>query len=144
MLFPTLVKVLHLTSATTPALVSNAYNVDPTYGTAGTGCGAPGMWQVFPVQVIRAQASSMTGVSFKIETCRDPLVPVWVTVLARLRGASATTLAQTNTLAASAGTTAEDALICTDCLGAGAVRITAEAIGANAGAGDSASAWAWV
>ena len=145
MLFPTLTKVLSLTSATTPALVINAYNADPTYGATGSGYGAEGCRRTFPVAVTRALGSSMTGVSFKLQMCRDAAAPAWIDVPTRLLSATAvTTYTAACTVNASANSTAEDALVCADAPEMPFVRLVAEAAGANAVAGDSARGYAWL
>lgn len=136
-------KILALSSTTTPALITASYGADPTCGALGIGYGRV-VRGVFPIQVVRAAASTMTGVKFKIQVCRDPSAAVWIDIRARLISSATATYAIENTLAAAANTTAEDYLVCDDCESTGALRIVAKAVDANATTGDSCGAWLWI
>ena len=145
MLFPTLKRILHLTSATTPHLLDSAYGADPTYGTLGNEYGVQGCRRMFPVAVTRATGSSMTGVSFKLQMCRDAANPVWIDVPTRLLSATTvTTYTSSNTVNVASASTAEDALIAADEPQMPTLRIVAQSVAADAVAGDSCSAYAWL
>ncbi|HLK15585.1 MAG TPA: hypothetical protein VKT78_12340 [Fimbriimonadaceae bacterium] len=135
-------QILNLSSTTSPALASAAYHSDPKLG-GGFGYGRPAHQQFF-VQVVRANASPMTGVKFQVQVARDPSSPIWIPIRARKASDVTATFALELEVDASAGSTNEDVLLSDDADGIPLVRVVAKSVGADAGVGDSCSAWAWV
>ena len=133
-------KILSLSFTTTPSIVTGSYSADPDYGTLGIGYGRVAKC-ILPIQVIRAAASGMTAVKFKIEVCRDPSAPVWVGIPSKLASDPNGTLGLEKTLAVTANTTSEDFLITENAESTGALRVVAEAVTHDAEAGDSCGVW---
>ena len=97
-------QILLLTSATSPALVTAQLNQDPTYGTIGFGYGRPPRQQFF-VRTVRAGGSTMTGVTYQIQGCRDTSIatPIWIPILHIPLSDSSATAVQSTTVSANAG-----------------------------------------
>lgn len=134
-----LVQILNLTSTTTPALVSNAFHADPTWGNGkGLLYSRPDR-TVIRLQVVRA--GTLTGVVFKVQGSFDGTT--WTTVHGYLASTGAGTDTNAPTVAAGAAGTFEDWFTTADLKDVPLLRVIAESQTANAGAGDSCSAWVW-
>ena len=142
----TLNKVLSLTSATTPALVTAIYNGDPDNG-GGLAWGSVQERPIFPIQAVRANNAAITAVKFELQFCRDISAPKWIPVKTVLLSDTEATPAVEQSLAVANNSTAEDALTLPKEIGLPFMpvfRIVAKAVTADAAAGDSCSAWAWL
>lgn len=131
-------RILNITHATTPALVTASYNATTTQP-----YGAPRS-SLIHIQAIRGGGAAMTAVKFKIQGARDPASPVWVDLMGVRLGDSTATVQAEHTLAVSAGTTAEDAIGTENTRDWPVIRIVAKAVTADAVSGDSAGAWVGV
>lgn len=131
------VAVLDLNSTTTPALVTaSAGNSVPSGGKPAGGRPAVGL---FALQVDRAGGSSMTGVTFRLQGSRDGTN--WVTLRFTDSSAATAGLLQSLVVAASAGASGYGAIQSAETYQWPYLRLTAQAAGADAIAGDRARGW---
>lgn len=128
-------QILAIDSTTTPALVTGSANA-----TLADPFGRPRSSLVH-VTVTRAVASAMTGVVFALWGSRLGTAGTWVPLLSVKASDAAGVPAQTWTVSASAGTTAYDALMTENLRDWPFVQLTAQAVGHDAVAGDSAAGY---
>lgn len=136
------IKILNLTSSTTPALVTTDFKADPTYG-EGFPCGRPGRQQI-PIRSKRG-ATSMTAVKFRVEIAWtfDETAAIWIPVLTVRLGDSTGVPKQEHTLSVNSEDINKDVLVSDSFDRIPLIRVVAEAVGANASTDDGAAAWVY-
>lgn len=130
-------RILTLSSTTTPALITASYK---SSNVKGKGYGVPRSTLVM-LEATRANGSSMTGVKFQIVVSRTGEDGTWVPVLSVRCGDATGTPAYEHTVSVSNDSTSYDGLQTTNTRDWPYIDVQAKAVGASAGAGDSAGAW---